>query len=193
LQILDFELECLVLVSSLVLVLLVCWLLLVSKMPHPEENKMGGHLNGDVVVADSAFVASFDDLVDVLPNILGFLPPRDIMRQRRVCRKCSEAVKMVIVPLADFCINSLEKYNAMVVMTRAMPNLQQITLCAIGPFLVMDSLKKYNAMRAMARVLPNSQQIPIGVHEGSHKWSDGEDPDEKRAAIVADNVTHESK
>jgi hypothetical protein len=105
-----------------------CWLLLVSKMPHPEENKMGGHLNDDVVVANIAFVASFDDLVDVLPNILEFLPPKDIMRQRRVCRKCREAATKTVVPLTDFCINSLEKCNVMGVMTRAMPNLQQITI-----------------------------------------------------------------
>jgi hypothetical protein len=171
-----------------------CWLLLVSKMPHPEKNKVGGHLNDVVEAVDDDFLASFGALsVDELANVLEFLPPKDIMRQRRVCRKCSEAATKTIVPLTDFCINSLEKYDRMVVMTRAMPNLQQITLCAIGPFLVMDSLKKYNAMRAMARVLPNLQQISIGVHEGSHKWSDGEDPDEEEAAEYAHDhwITHD--
>jgi hypothetical protein len=131
-------------------------------MPHPEENKMGGHLNDDVVVADSAFVASFDDLVDVLPNILGFLQPRDIMRQRRVCRKCSEAVKMTIVPLADFDVNSVEKYNRMVVMTRAMPNLQQITISYLH-----------------------------GVDWGRHKYNDGEDPNLEYAARTARRPTYD--
>ena len=143
--------------------------LLCQRMPHPEENKMGGHLNDDVVVTDSAFVASFDNLVDVLPNILGFLPPKDIMRQRRVCRKCSEAAKKTIVPLTDFRLNSVEKYNAMVVMTRALPNLQQLTIICLEP-----ELDVFDPINGLGR---------------RHKYNDGEDPDEWRAAIVWDHET----
>ncbi len=131
-------------------------------MPHPEKNKVGGQLNDVVAAVDDDFLASFGALsVDELANVLEFLPPNDIMRQRRVCRKCSEAVKMAIVPLTDsvgFCVRNVKNYSAMTVITTAMPNLQQITLCAL---------------------------------EWRHKFSEGEDPDEERAAITADNVTHD--
>ncbi len=145
-----------------------CWFwllhagLLVSTMPHPEKNEVGGQLNDVVAAVDDDFLASFGALsVDELANVLEFLPLKDIMRSRRVSKKCSEAVTKTIVPLADsvgFCVRNVKNYSAMTVMTRAMPNLQQITLCAL---------------------------------EWRHKYNDGEDPDEERAAITADNVTHD--
>ena len=101
-----------------------------STTPYPEKEKMGGHLSDDVVVAvDDDFLAGFDGLsVDVLANILEFLLPKEIMRQRRVCRECTEAATKTIVPLTDFCVGSIDEYDAMVVMTRAMPNLRQIQI-----------------------------------------------------------------
>ena len=71
---------------------------------------------------------SFDDLgTDELAHIFGFLAPEDIVRAR-LNNKMREAAKITIVPLTNFIVNSVVKYNAMAAMTRALPNLQQITL-----------------------------------------------------------------
>ncbi len=81
------------------------------------------------VAAFNEFVASFDDVsVDVLANIFSFLPVDNIMCSRRVNKKSMEAVKKTIVPLTAFRVHTMRKYNALNVMTRAMPNLQQIKL-----------------------------------------------------------------
>ena len=81
------------------------------------------------------------------------------MPKRRVCKKWTEAVRKTIIPAnEEFEVNSVEKYNTMGVMTRAMPNLQRITISYLG--------------------------------EG-HKYIDGEDPDEERAAETADYITHD--
>ena len=95
-------------------------------MPHPtKKQKVDCHQRDDAV-ADNHFVASFDDLsVDVLANILAFL---SIMSKRRLNKKSMEAVKKTIVPLTDFWVDDEKAYNAMEVMTRAMPNLQQIRI-----------------------------------------------------------------
>jgi hypothetical protein len=97
-------------------------------MPHPEKKqKLDCHQINDAVVA-----ASFDDLVDVLPNILGFLPPEDVMRQRRVRKNCNDATRKTVVPLTEFRVASVERYNAMSVMMNALPNLQQIWIGYLG-------------------------------------------------------------
>jgi hypothetical protein len=122
-----------------------------------------------MVVTDNNFVASFDDLSDVLPNILGFLSLQDIMCNRRINKKTREAVTNTIVPLTEFCVYSVENY-----VTMGLPNLQQI---------------RYNAMRVMTTVLPNLQQITIGYLGHGHKFSDGEDPDEEYAAETANRIS----
>lgn len=82
---------------------------------------------------DDRCVSAGDLSVDVLANILGYLDgPKDVMQKRRVCKKWGEAVKKTIIPPTDFCIDSMDSYNAVRVMTRAMPNLQQIELGALG-------------------------------------------------------------
>jgi len=110
-------------------------------MPHEaKKEKMDGHQRNDGMVADDAVLAtagnlsaSFDDLsVDVLANIFGFLIIKDVMRSRRINKKSMDAVKKTIVPPADFCVDSMKRYNAMGVMTEAMPNLQQITIGDLG-------------------------------------------------------------
>ena len=84
------------------------------------------------MTAANEFLASFDDIgVDVLPNILGFLPTEDIIRAR-VSKKIREAATKTIVPLVDFCVNSVSNYNTMRVMTTVLPNLQQITIGKLG-------------------------------------------------------------
>jgi hypothetical protein len=129
-------------------------------MPHPTKKQRlddGDNQRNDAVMAVNDFLASFDDLSDVLPNIFGFLGLKDIWQKRRVNKRWKEAVKKTVPP-TDFRVYRLERYNAMGVMTRAMPNLQQLT---------------------------------IGVLRRSHKWSDGEDPDEELAARTADFTAHD--
>jgi len=76
--------------------------------------------------------ATFDDLSDVLPIILGYFKPKHIMRNRRVCKKWKEAARKTIVPLTDFHLFSRDRYNGMRVMATVMPNLQQITIDSLG-------------------------------------------------------------
>jgi hypothetical protein len=92
-------------------------------MSHP-KNKKRRFTDQMTVVASAGDLSN-----ELLANILGFLDgPKDIMQKRRVCKKWKEAVKITIVPLTDFRVGSVEKYNDVVVM----PNLQQITLTTLG-------------------------------------------------------------
>ena len=98
-------------------------------MPHPTK-KQRIEVNRTINVDD--FVANFGDLSDVLPNIFGFLTVKNIMRSRRINKKSMEAVRKTIPPTTYFFVDSVEKFNALTVMTEAMPNLQQITLSWLG-------------------------------------------------------------
>jgi hypothetical protein len=95
------------------------------------------------------------------------------MRSRRINKKVMEAVRNTIVPPSDFCINSMESYNAMAVMTEAMPNLQQLEIGRLG---------------ARSWYLDNDGS-PRDLNRG-HKYSDGEDPDEEMAASTAHYTTY---
>jgi hypothetical protein len=123
-------------------------------MPPKKKTKVAG-LSTDVVAV------TIDQLDDVLANIFGWLRVQEIMGKRCVCKKWKKAVKKTIVPPDEhwtrgFCVGNVKEYNAMAVMTRALPNLQQIAIC--------------------------------GFREDGHRWSDGEDPDER---VAADNTTHD--
>jgi hypothetical protein len=52
----------------------------------------------------------------------------------------------------------------------------------------VDSVDKYRAMAAMTTALPNLQKISIRTLGRGHKYSDGEDPPEERAAETADDI-----
>ncbi len=104
-------------------------------MPHPSKKQRLAVMETDLAEATVAEVAvtAGDLSIDVLANIFGYLDgPKDIMQKRRVCKKWKEAAKMTIVPPTKFRVDSEENYNAMTVMTRALPNLQQITLPQLG-------------------------------------------------------------
>ena len=70
--------------------------------------------------------------VDEVANALSFLTLGEIMPLRRVNMTWKDAAKETIVPLTDFLVNSERRYNAMSMMARALPNLQQITLGPLG-------------------------------------------------------------
>ncbi len=79
------------------------------------------------------FVVSFGHLeVGVLANIYAFLSLENITCLRGINKKSMEAVKMTTPPPTDFSVGSMNEYNAMRVMARAMPNLQQIALGRLG-------------------------------------------------------------
>ena len=75
-----------------------------------------------------------DDLsIDVVANIFRYVGgPKAMMTLRRVCKKWGHAVKQTIVPPIYFDVGTIEKYNAMKVMTTMMPNLQLIALSGLN-------------------------------------------------------------
>ena len=96
-------------------------------MPPKKKTKVAGQSTDAVAV-------TIDQLEDnLLANVFGFLDsPKEIMGKRCVCKKWKEAVKKTIVPPTNFLVNSWQKYQAVGVMTRALPNLQQITIQDLG-------------------------------------------------------------
>jgi hypothetical protein len=116
---------------------------------------------------DEDVIASFTSLsTDILADIFGHLPLKEIMRARRVCKKTRDAVKETAVPLESnnqcFKIDSIKMYNALVVMAEVLPGLQQIRVDSPS----YDS--KYQG-------------------GGDFRYTDGEDAIESTAA--ADGVT----
>jgi len=94
-----------------------------SAPPSPESmNEM--HL------ADKA--AAAEELsADEVAIIFSFLHRKDIMRAR-VCKTWRDAAKKTLVPLCAFRVDSVRSYNAMRVMSTALPHLQQISICYIN-------------------------------------------------------------
>jgi len=104
-------------------------------------------------------------------TILGFLGYKDIMRSRICCKKFRDAARSTIVPWADG-----KSYDSLVKETR---------FCVNG-------VQKHKAMVAMSTALPNLHQIKLYYDFGhGHKYRDGKDPDEKKAASTADWTTHD--
>eukprot|EP00984_Skeletonema_dohrnii_P033179 scaffold28851_cov72-Skeletonema_dohrnii-CCMP3373.AAC.1 len=113
----------------------------------PNSNAADGIIDG-LLDDDSA---DNDPTINGMSNnmtatILGFLGYKDIMRSRICCRKFRDAARATIVSWAEygtgsyslssyeshFLVKSVQKHKAMVVMTTALPNLQQISLSRIG-------------------------------------------------------------
>ncbi len=104
--------------------------------------------------------AAIHQLEDIVAIILSWLGVKDVMRSRRVCKKWKEAVKKTIVPTSNnyyFRVYNVKSYNTMRVMTRALPNLQQI---------VIDGM--------------------LGRGPLIYKFDDGEDPDGTEVARIAE-------
>eukprot|EP00984_Skeletonema_dohrnii_P036431 scaffold37414_cov255-Skeletonema_dohrnii-CCMP3373.AAC.1 len=66
-----------------------------------------------------------------IANILSYLCWKDIMRAR-VSKKWREAAKQSIVPPTIFHIDSVRSYNAMRVMSTALPNMEQLSISNLG-------------------------------------------------------------
>jgi hypothetical protein len=68
---------------------------------------------------------------DEMTIVLSFLPYGDIMRAR-VCKTLRDDAKKTLVPVTDFVVYNVRSYNAMRVMSTALPNFQQISLRYLG-------------------------------------------------------------
>eukprot|EP00985_Skeletonema_marinoi_P011795 scaffold5603_cov159-Skeletonema_marinoi.AAC.2 len=76
---------------------------------------------------------AFNNLgTDEIANIFGYLTPKDIMLAR-LNKNMRDAAKKTIVPMAEFSVNTIGKYNAMKAMTTALPNLTHIELQNLLP------------------------------------------------------------
>jgi hypothetical protein len=125
-----------------------------NNLVHPparRSRRIAGRLN-----------AEFDDLDDLLVNILEFLPIKEIMCNRRVSKKWGEMI-MMVVPHGDFNVTNMNSYSRFPVEFDGDDNVMR------GSF---------NTMRVMTTAMPNLQQISLGGFYGiERKYSDGEDPD----------------
>jgi hypothetical protein len=65
---------------------------------------------------------------DEVAHALSFLSLGEIMPLRSVNMTWKDAAKKTIVPSTNFIVNSVKRCNAMSVMARVLPNLQQVTL-----------------------------------------------------------------
>jgi hypothetical protein len=134
----------------------------------------------EVVFVDPLVSVAIHQL-DIIEIILGFLHPMKIMLLRRVCMAWKEAARNTIVPPTDwipplksyFHVYSVQRYNAMRVMTRALPNLQEIR---IGECILQQIYGRQIYFNGLGRW---------------HKYNDGEDPNEDEAAITAHYSTHD--
>ena len=77
--------------------------------------------------ANMAIIINEKMSADMMAIIFSFLPPKDIMRAR-LNRKWRDAAAKTMVPPTNFIVNTMAEYNAMIAMTTALPNLQQIEL-----------------------------------------------------------------
>ena len=69
---------------------------------------------------------------DEVASILAFLPLEKIICLRGVNMAWRDAAKKTIVPLTCFAVEDMNKYRAMRVMARVLPNLQQINIGYLG-------------------------------------------------------------
>jgi hypothetical protein len=158
-------------------------------MPPRKKTKVAG-LSRDVAAV------TIDQLDDVLADIFAFFRVKEIMQKRCVCKKWKEAVKMTVPAAkffairvrtvegqlwrgepkkitiggtrAGFHVDSPDNYNALRVMTTALPNLQQLD---IGDF--------------------RQFRYDHPEYGREHKYVDGDDPDQEYAAETANWTTHD--
>jgi hypothetical protein len=108
----------------------------VKMQPCPQKNQKleEGQNSNEAAGDDNLTTSAFERLgTDEIAFIFGFLPPHDIM-PARLNKKMRDAAKTTIVPMSQFLVNSVDEYNynAMDVMTIALPNLQQIEIGYLG-------------------------------------------------------------
>eukprot|EP00984_Skeletonema_dohrnii_P005677 scaffold2002_cov116-Skeletonema_dohrnii-CCMP3373.AAC.3 len=126
--------------------------------PDTDSNSTNGIYLGLRLTDDTAEETDEELSTDQVAIIFSFLSPEDIMQRfRRVCTTWRDAAKMA-VPSSKFVVRSERSYNAMILMSTELPNLQQLQILGFG---------------------------------GDHKYSDGEDPNERLATVTARHTTHD--
>lgn len=110
-----------------------------SLLPQRRSRRLAGKPNGTIALANA-----------VAENILAYLPPEEIMRSRRVCKRWKDAAKKTIVPITTygFNVNSVRNYNLMVAMSTAMPNLTQLSLGHVDYRTIYDNGEDPDMQRA---------------------------------------------
>eukprot|EP00984_Skeletonema_dohrnii_P030958 scaffold22891_cov155-Skeletonema_dohrnii-CCMP3373.AAC.1 len=108
---------------------------------------------------------TFNNLgTDEIANIFGYLTPTETMFAR-LNKNMRDAAKKTIVPMAEFSVNTIGKYNAMRAMTTALPNLTHIELQNLLPLTIQI----------------DGECQPILFE---HKYRDGEDPRDRSGDYV---------
>ena len=106
---------------------------------------------------------------DTMAVIFEYFGPVELMQMRCVCEKWRDAAKKTIPARVNFHVDSVNKYRAMVAMTTALPNVQNITL------------KRFY-------LPPRDDDEYIGrAASSSDRYAVGEDPDDND--LEATNVT----
>eukprot|EP00984_Skeletonema_dohrnii_P029104 scaffold19455_cov67-Skeletonema_dohrnii-CCMP3373.AAC.1 len=139
----------------------------IAEQPHSNADNVINDLLDDSANNDPTIHGISNNLT---AGILGFLGYKDIMRSRICCKKLRDAARSTTVPWANG-----ESYDSFVRETQFRVN----------------SVKKHKAMVTMATALPNLQQILLSSIAYGHKYRDGKDPDEEKAASTANWTTCE--
>ena len=105
-------------------------------MPMPPKKKLKLSLRSNSMAMATAQLPStpifaFDNSEDILSMIFGFLNLGEIMLARSICKRWRQAA-IVADPNTNFEVNSIKRYNAMVMMAEWMPNLQQLNIRSLG-------------------------------------------------------------
>ena len=105
-------------------------------MPMSPNKKLKLSLRSNCIAAASLSptptpIFAFDNNEDILSMIFGYLNLGEIILARSVCKQWRE-VTMVADPSTNFVVNSVNRYNAMVMMAEWLPNLQRLNLQSLG-------------------------------------------------------------
>ena len=128
------------------------------KKPRLLEERSDTHVGGGDNAVIERSSATVDDLsAEMKAIIFGYFGPTEIMCLRCVCKKWREAAKKTIVPQAPFSVSTIDTYNAMRVMTRAIPNLQRLSIL----FQIFDDGEDPNIREAYKTARYTSHDIQI--------------------------------
>ena len=123
-----------------------------------------------LITSEERDLTSVDQINDdTIAIIFSHFGPVELMHMRCVCKKWREAAKETIPARVNFHVDSVNKYRAMVAMTTALPNVQNITLNHF--------------------YLPPRGQYLHRSGSTTDRYADGEDPVDDQIDEEATNVT----
>ena len=102
------------------------------RLTYEAANKIIQKLSPDMVENIFKFISGEEVMrTSDIARILSYLRCKEIIHARRVSKKWRDAAKMT-VPKSEFVVDSVRSFNAMRVMTTALPNLQRLELSELG-------------------------------------------------------------